>query len=65
LQVKKDLCAGSVYQLHAGNCSIWSSPSLYGNLFIITCYYLLLIYPCLLLFLTFCSLTLTHGTTNS
>jgi hypothetical protein len=26
LQVKKDLCAGSVYQLHAGNCSIWSSP---------------------------------------
>ena len=26
LQVKKDLCTGSIYQLHAGNSSIWSTP---------------------------------------
>jgi hypothetical protein len=26
LQVKKDLCANSTYQLHAGNTSIWSTP---------------------------------------
>ena len=26
LQVKTDLCDNSVYQLHAGNTSIWSSP---------------------------------------
>lgn len=26
MQVKKELCTNSVYQLHSGNNSIWSSP---------------------------------------